>query len=308
MTVEEMERLLDDLGIEHVNSRGDEVQGYCPMHVQRTGKEDRNPSWYINSETGAHICFSCEYRGNVVSLVSSIRDISYDEALDWLSTGGDLLEAFERATNKPKQVFEDLVYISEASLSAFIDPPAHALKARGLRLSAAQQYGLKWDAQTDSWIIPIRDPSTSQLQGWQLKAFSGRHFRNYPVGVKKSNSLFGYEQYAGGDMIVVESPLDVVRLASVGITGGVAVYGAIISDVQLKYLLNADRLVFALDADDAGKASSMNVIRCTESHNFEAWFFDYSGTPMKDVGGMSKQEIIDGIASAKHSIRYAVKT
>lgn len=307
MTVDEMERLLDDLGVEHVNVRGDEIQGFCPMHAKRTGKDDRNPSWYINADTGAHICFSCEYRGNVVSLISNIRDISYDDALDWMSSGGDLLEAFERAISKPKQVFDELVYISEASLAAFIDPPAHALKARGLRLEAAQQYGLKWDAQTESWIIPIRDPQTGQLQGWQLKAFSGRHFRNYPVGVKKSNGLFGYQQYQGGTMIVVESPLDVVRLASIGITGGVAVYGALISDVQLKYLLSSDKLVFALDSDDAGRASSAKMVECTESHNFEAWFFDYSGTSMKDVGGMSRDEVLAGLSAARHSIRYATK-
>jgi DNA primase len=305
MTVEEMERLLDDLGIEHVNVRGDEIQGFCPMHEQRTGKQDNNPSWYINADTGAHICFSCEYRGNVVSLVSAIRNISYDEALDWLSTGGALLDAFERAISKPKQVFEELVYISEASLSAFTDPPEHALRARGITLGAAQKYGLKWDTQTESWIIPIRDPQTGQLQGWQLKAFNGRHFRNYPVGVKKSLGLFGYQQYQGGDMIVVESPLDVVRLASIGIPGAVAIYGAIVSDVQLKYLLTSDRLVFALDADDAGKASSAKVVDYTESHNFEAWFFDYSNTPMKDVGGMSRAEVIIGLSNAKHSIRYA---
>jgi DNA primase len=305
MTVDEMERLLDDLGIEYVNVRGDEVQGFCPMHEQRTGKEDRNPSWYINAETGAHICFSCEYRGNVVSLVSSIRDISYDDALDWLSTGGALLEAFERAVSKPKQVFEELVYISEASLAAFTDPPEHALKARGLKLGAAQQYNLKWDTQTESWIIPIRDPSTGNLQGWQLKSFSGRHFRNHPVGVKKSNGLFGFGQYTGGDMIVVESPLDVVRLASIGIPGAVAVYGALISDVQLKYLLSSDRLVFALDSDEAGQAASLKMVQYTESHSFEAWFFDYSGTSMKDVGGMSKSEVLSGLNTAKHSIRYA---
>lgn len=304
MTIDEMERVLDDLGIEHVGSRGNEIQGFCPMHESRTGKVDRNPSWYINADTGAHICFSCEYKGNIISLTAALRELSYDDAKSWLSSGGELMDAFERAINKPKEVFEELVYISEASLAAFTDPPEHALQARGLTLVAAQQFGLRWERATESWIIPIRDPHTGNLQGWQVKAFSGRHFRNYPVGVKKSNGLFGYQQYTGGDMIVVESPLDVVRLASIGISGGVAVYGALISDVQLKYIRSADRIVLALDSDEAGVSASYKMAQLTKSHNFEAWFFDYSSTNMKDVGGMSKVEVLSGLESAKHSVRY----
>ena len=57
MTIEEMEDTLERLGIEVVSTRGSEIQGYCPAHVERTGHEDRNPSWWINSDTGAHICF-----------------------------------------------------------------------------------------------------------------------------------------------------------------------------------------------------------------------------------------------------------
>jgi len=304
VNVEEMERVLEDLGVEYVSSRGDEIQGFCPLHEQRTGKKDRNPSWYINAETGAHICFSCEYRGNIISLTATLRELDYDDAKAWLSSGGELMDAFERAISKPKEVFEELVYISEASLAAFTDPPEYALKARGLTLAAAQHFGLRWERSTESWIIPIRDPHTGNLQGWQVKAFNGRHFRNYPVGVKKSNGLFGFQQYTGGDMIVVESPLDVVRLASIGIPGGVAVYGALISDIQLKYIRSADRIVMALDSDEAGTSASFKLAQLTKSQNFEAWFFDYSGTDMKDVGGMSKAEVLLGLESARHSIRY----
>jgi hypothetical protein len=307
VTVDEMERVLEDLGIEHAGSTGNEVRGYCPMHEQRTGKKDRNPSWFINADSGAFICFSCEYRGNVVTLTADLRGTSYDDAKDWLNTGGDLMEAFERAISKPKEVFEELVYISEASLAGFTDPPIEALQARGLTLEAVQQYGLKWEPQSESWIIPIRDPENNKLQGWQIKSFNGRHFRNYPVGVKKSNGLFGFNQYTGGDMIVVESPLDVVRLASIGISGGIAVYGALISDIQLKYIRSADRLILALDADEAGQTSSLKLVQMTKTHNFEAWFFDYSGTSMKDIGGMSKAEVLAGLESARHSIRYATK-
>jgi DNA primase len=120
--------------------------------------------------------------------------------------------------------------------------------------------------------------------------------------MKKSSSLFGYQQYVGGDMIVVESPLDVVRLASLGIMGGVATYGALISMSQLIYLRGADRLIFALDNDDAGKNASKAMLNTCREYNMEAWFFNYNHTDMKDIGGMSLDEVRLGISNARHSV------
>ena len=64
MTSDEAEDLLDRLGIEICGVNGYEIQAKCPAHVERTGHEDHNPSWWFNSDTGAHICFSCQFKGN----------------------------------------------------------------------------------------------------------------------------------------------------------------------------------------------------------------------------------------------------
>jgi hypothetical protein len=229
-----------------------------------------------------------------------------DAAKDWVQRGGELLDAFERAT-KPKEIFEELVYISEASLAAFVDPPDWAIRSRGLTRNAVKKYQLLWSELKQTWIIPIRDPETGSLMGWQEKGYTGRYFRNYPNGIKKSNALFGLGQYSGGDMIVVESPLDVIRLDAIGIPGGVSTFGSIVSDKQLNLIIkNSDRIVFAMDADEAGLHSSLQLLEMTKRFNFEAWFFDYSDTDMKDVGGMGKSEVLNGIESAKHSVRYAL--
>ena len=103
-------------------------------------------------------------------------------------------------------------------------------------------------------------------------------------------------------MVVVESPLDVARLASVGISGGVATYGTSISKDQLNMIKGADRVIFAMDNDDAGRTASEDILRRSIEMWFECWFFDYSGTDCKDIGGMSKSEILNGINNAKHSL------
>lgn len=302
MTVEEMEETLNRLGLEVVSVNGYEVQAHCPAHLQRTGKEDRNPSWWINADTGAHLCFSCGFKGGLQSLVSYVQGIDYEQVTAWLGSGERNLSAALEKAVRPKEVYQEVGHITESMLSAFVDPPAEALLSRGLSESAAKYYEVLWDARNSNWITVIRDPQ-GKLMGWQEKGYGSRYFRNYPTGVQKSLSLFGYHQFNGGDMIVVESPLDVVRLASVGIFGGVSTYGSAVSDVQFKLTMSASRVVFAMDNDDAGRSSSIDLLKMCQEFGVEAYFFNYRHTTMKDVGAMSRAEITEGIASARHYVR-----
>jgi len=91
MMLNEMERVLERLNIEPVQTRGDEILALCPGHKEITGKEDHNPSWWINAETGAHICFSCGFKGNIWSLIATVQGLrdangflDYADAKDWL--------------------------------------------------------------------------------------------------------------------------------------------------------------------------------------------------------------------------------
>lgn len=305
MTIQEMEELLERLGITPTGTRGNEVQARCPGHIQRTGHEDRNPSWSINADTGAHICFSCQFRGGLVFLVSYVNQIDFEDAKKWLNDGGTLSESFVKATEKKEEIFEELLQITEAALAAFVHPPIYALKSRGLHPESAEHYEVLWDTRRSNWILPIRNPHTKVLMGWQEKGYSGRFFRNYPSGIKKSEALFGYHRYTGGTMIVVESPLDVVRLHSLGIDGGVATFGSVVSKEQLNLIRGADKIIFAMDADEAGIQSSLHLLKESQTLGFPAWFLDYTCTDMKDIGGMSRAEVHQCIANAKHSLTWS---
>lgn len=302
MSIDEMEDTLSRLGIEVISSRGDEFQALCPAHLERTGKEDHNPSWWINAETGAHICFSCGFKGGLQSLIAYVNGISFEDANSWLNSGEQNLTAKLERITKSKQVFEEVTEITESMLKAFSTPPMRALLDRGLGNMAASNFEVLWDERHFSWITVIRDPYTNKLLGWQEKGHTSRFFKNFPTGVKKSDTLFGYHQYTGGDMIIVESPLDVVRLATLGIQGGVSTYGASISIHQFNLIRGAERVVFALDNDDAGRAASEQMLSLAKDMGLECWFFNYSNTTMKDVGAMSKDEIEWGLAHAKHMI------
>jgi hypothetical protein len=69
----DIEKVLLNLGIDYDN-KGHEANGLCPMHEVRTGKADHSPSWWINLESGQHICFSCHYKGNLLQLVCDANE------------------------------------------------------------------------------------------------------------------------------------------------------------------------------------------------------------------------------------------
>lgn len=46
----------------------------CPLPIHATG--DRQPSAYMNAETGVFFCHSCKARGNAVTLAADVLDVS----------------------------------------------------------------------------------------------------------------------------------------------------------------------------------------------------------------------------------------
>lgn len=300
MTVEEMQDALTRLNIEHYTVRGYEIQAECPAHEERTGHKDKHPSFYINADTGMFICFSCGWKGGFSTLLNYVSGTT--NAKEWLASSQGLNARFQRAIKEDVKI-EEQTYITESMLGAFVSPPEEALRSRGLSLASAQKYGVLWDARKSNWIIPIREPLTNKLLGWQEKGHVNRSFRNYPTGVKKSISLFGYDPNRLDEFIVVESPLDVLRLDTLGFAGGVATYGSMVSDVQFNIIRGSYRIVFAMDNDEAGLKSSMDLLTKCQEAGTEAWFFNYGTIDVKDIGGMSLDEVRYGLQNAKHIAR-----
>ena len=304
------------LGIVVHQERRSELIGWCPMHLERTGKEDHNPSWSMNSETGVHHCFSCGYKGTLLTLVAEVLDLrtnwdrlDFDAAKDWLRATVQVdLDSIIKQVEEMRQAYVSMprpVEMSEARLAVFDRPPDWALAARKLTDSACFDYGVLWNSAQESWITPIRNPQTNKLMGWQEKGQTSRIFRNRPAGVQKSKTLFGLDAWMGGTMIVVESPLDAVYLKSLRIGSGVSTFGAIVSDDQLSLMRAADKLIFAFDnpkIDAAGEKAAKDVFARAKSMGMECWFFAYGDSGKKDIGDMSLNEVDYGLKNARHCV------
>ncbi len=265
----------------------DELVCLCPMHEARTGKEDAHPSWSINADSGLFNCFSCGYRGNVRTL---IRDLLGDEPTAWLISNDlvDFGNVQERSKPAPPE-------FDPASLVLAGDPPKRSIEDRGLSLEQCQRFGVRWSR--NQWIIPVEDPSGTVL-GVQRKGRRGATI-NDPKYMHKRSALFGYSQLSDADpWILVESPLDVVRMASVGVEGGLASFGASVSREQLELLAEAPSLVVALDDDTAGVTASLKVWKALRSRTRLSFLnYDYADGA-KDPGELSKVGLRDCLAHA----------
>jgi DNA primase len=284
--------MLDDIGL-RFEVRGDEAFAPCPAH-----KPDTHPSWSCNLDTGVHHCFSCGFGGGLALLVSRVVGCSYAEAVAEVAAREGIADAARWLAQHERREPVEVPKFCETELAQFIPPPLSALESRKLTRSAAEEYGILWEPAQKSWILPIRDPYTGELRGWQDK--NARRVRNRPKYIQKSSTLFGAGTIADEcTAILCESPLDAVRIRSAGLRGGVSSYGVCVSDEQLLLILErCGKLVLALDNDHAGMAETARI--CREFRRLPVYVFSYQHTAgVKDPGDMTDQEVRQGFEEAK---------
>lgn len=314
----DIESVLIELEIDF-EEKGHEALGLCPMHKARTGKEDHSPSWWINLDTGQHICFSCQYKGSLLQLIVDVKGFwldtwgveepDFNSARAWLATVSEispdkLAAALERIPTRIAQLPKP-VEMSEARLAPFDAPPEEQLALRNVSPEAAEAYQILWDKNKSAWVLPLRDPENLSLMGYQEKGTLDRTFMNRPPGMPRSKTLFGLPQRRDDVVYLVESPLDCARLHTAGFPGALAICGSQINEHHVKLIRGADKVISAFDnpkVDPAGKKASAEIAKLAIKYGINLLFFNYGDTGKKDPGDLTDEEIAWGIANAKSSI------
>lgn len=235
-----VEDVLEQLGIK-VSTVGREISARCPFH------EDRHPSFSINPQNGLWVCFQCQRSGNLEQLIESCEGGlgKLDAESIMRETRFRALKARSAAKPRPDPTIEP--HYLAARFESFREVPDWALEERFLERQVAQRYSIRWEK---GWVIPVWSPAGG-LWGWQFKRLDV--VLNYPPAMKKGQTLFGLREFAGGDVWLVESPLDVVRLACVGVPA-VASFGAMVSRAQVRLVIDAaEKIHLAMDADKEGQ-------------------------------------------------------
>jgi hypothetical protein len=256
----DIEEVLNRLHLDIDHTTDGELWALCPGHVKVMGEEQGHATWSINEESGMHSCFSCGYSGNLVMLVADVLDMTtewgtpaYERAKRWLErmVEVDLSSLRERSETLESYVaLPQVLPITESRLAVFdLKIPREQCTARDLQPSQLRLLGVRWDEKNGAWILPIRDPDTNALRGWQVKA--KEWVRNHPTGVKKGRTVFGIDVVEGDTVVVVESPLDVARLRALGFEA-IALFGAKWTEEQFNILRRFRVVILALDNDVSG--------------------------------------------------------
>ncbi|MEX0651785.1 MAG: toprim domain-containing protein, partial [Actinomycetota bacterium] len=211
-----------------------------------------------------------------------------------------LQERRDNAEGRVKLDFDPSDYSIESQFAVFVDPPASALRERDLRRDSVVEYGVRWNSENETFVLPIHNPRGT-LIGWQERTKPKPD--NYPRGLKKKTTLFGIEIFRGNTAILVESPLDAVRLWSEGIDGGLSSFGARVSHAQMQLIIaRAKRLIIALDDDEAGINMTNELVE-RYAHRLPVHRFNYGDAEGKDPGEMSGSEILRGIREAEFTLQ-----
>jgi hypothetical protein len=316
--------VLEHLGVETDRFAGDEVWALCPMHLERTGKKDGKASWSINQETGEHHCFSCGYSGGLRGLISDTADVESGKVGRWMAQHGvsDLeVKDWEDIQRRDRARRKEEAPVTEAHLFMFEDPPAWALRSRRLSRDEASAHEIGWQDKTESWMIPIR-ARKGALLGYQLKAEEkGGDVRNRPPTMVKSTTLFGIRQFEPGNVaVLLESPLDVVRLATVSAeqsmrysvlshVQGLAAFGSNVSTEQMDLLMSVtEHVILALDWDASGRPAMDKLVNAYK-RRLRVTVLNYGEVRGKDIGErkVTDADIERGVASAWSPRRLSLR-
>lgn len=284
--------ILQSAGVELKRIGDREITGKCPVHIRTVGREDRSPSWSINANTGLWICFSCGARGTLSSLLAelmgTVDSISIQKFL--INTRFDNLKTSDEETSVAQ-------HLNPEKFFTFQRVSRLKCEYKNLDPDLVFTHGVRWNTENRSWCIPIISPM-GQLMGWQEK--KSDWVRNYPVGIKKADTLFGIERFKSRSAILVESPLDVVRLSAVfSRPQGLATFGAHVSKKQMSILVHvANSIVIAMDNDEAGIESSKKLYNLLPRPRGSLKWWNYKGTTAKDIGDMTDEEIEHGLMTA----------
>ncbi len=256
-----IERIAESLGLERARVKGDELSACCPFH------DDRNPSFSINMETGAWICYAGCGGGGLWKLVSRMRGIGQKAAKDYLKKagipsavrpGGPKLK-IAVAKWKEKREHGDKPKQRPCPPYDITRVPPWVLE-RGFSEEILKEYQCGYSPFYDALVIPVL-----QSRALIYRFNPGRVGPKYKFtkGFKSHNTLYGLHNVTlglDGSLILVEGPLDVLWLRQHGYGNSLAIMGGgRLGREQgriIKEGLKPKKVILAFDNDEGGQATT----------------------------------------------------
>jgi DNA primase len=155
---------------------GKNFTGLCPFHA------DKNPSFYVSSETGRYRCFACGAKGDVFDWVMKRQNVDFVEALSLLAHEAGIELKGRSETSKSERVSQQNAM--EVAQRFFRDQFAKSTAAQAY----CERRGLKAE-QLEAWGIGYA-PDVGEALAVQLQ--------RQGISLSEARSLFLVDQDPGG--------------------------------------------------------------------------------------------------------------
>lgn len=272
-------------GVGEVYESGDEIIHSCKLPFGMHQNGDQSPSASLNKKTLLFNCFTCG-GGSLFWLVENILDLNPNQAiLKIKGYSSGIVEEYDTflerlngnlSKEKPENKVDIPVY-SENILDQWISETEY-MDSRGIDRAVQREMKIGLKECEQEWVrsgdafqqisvsrIIIPHFFNNELVGWQ-----GRKLTNDPRVPKYKNTkqfpkawtLYNYDNLDKNDeLIVVESPMSVLKLKSVGVNNVVSTFGASISAYQVSLMKKFQKICVWMDGDPAGRKASSYLIR-----------------------------------------------
>lgn len=286
----------DRITANDIKRSGDELITYCPDHSHHVHRMPSDPKWSLNVKTGACYCFT-EGRGSTLALtVMTVKDISYQEAMEWLRgekeiEGDSLLDdckyliskslASNESEEKTQGEYEvrmmrpvlEKGWISQSGLRFFMYPPGK--KPTLINEETVRKFGVAecgYGKYHDRVVIPCNLHGKLEAfvaidklgkEEWEHKN-PGKKYKKvlYPP-VKIGGLLFNYDnvQKNCDELIITEGPREAMRLTQEGFPNSVSLLGGNLTEAHMGFIeeINPKSVTAFMDGDDAGREFSIKI-------------------------------------------------
>lgn len=253
----------------------EEVRFSCPFPGHMSG--DENPSAYMNVDSTAWYCHGCKRKGNAVSFLSDLYNMSHVQSTNMLK------EIFGSTWKAPDTTLEDEInrhfmefgkptvepinYSLQLSVLSDFAPSdggsSWYLHERGFSPESIEKWQIGYDKKSGRIAIPIFD-EVGRLVGFKGRSIDPEDKPKYKV---LGGSQYGFPRYHVGlvvygmdkvpedvrTCIIVEGELNAVAMHQMGFTNAIAAGGSTFTPVHAQKIIDRfDSAVLFFDSDKAG--------------------------------------------------------
>ena len=246
----------------------------CPFPGHDSG--DENPSAYMNANSTAWYCHGCKRKGNAITFLSDLFNLSTYESIRSLKEyyGGAFRDAehgledeinrhfaeFGEPDVEPINYSLQLVVLSDFCLN---EASCDYLQERGFTQEIIERFQLGYDTKSDRVTIPIFD-EVGRLVGFKGRSIDPDVKPKYKV---LGGSLYGFPRYHVGlvvfgidkvpddekTCILCEGELNAIAMHQMGYKNAIAAGGSTFTPIHAKKIIERfESATLYFDTDKAG--------------------------------------------------------